>query len=50
MARKEIMKKIEDLEHKKFMLDMKDRWSREDLDLSAHLIHEIRELKRLLDK
>jgi len=48
MSRTEILKRIDELENQKFMIDMIDRWSREDFATSAHLAHEIRELKKLL--
>jgi len=40
--------KLERLEKELFLLEMKDHWEREDFDLSAHLIHEIKEIKKNL--
>lgn len=49
MTREEITAKIEDLEERKFFLDMKDRWARSDYDYYDKLTSEIRELEKLLN-
>lgn len=42
--------RLERLEKELFLLEMKDRWSREDLDNAAHLRHEIKEIKKELNR
>ena len=42
--------RLERLEKELFLLEMKDRWNREDFDKSAHLSHEIKEIKKNLKR
>lgn len=44
----EILKQIEELENRKFMLSMKDYWSESDYDRNAQLARQIAELKAQL--
>lgn len=48
MTREEIEKKIEDLEERKFMLDMIDTWDSEDRILYNELSKQIRSLREQL--
>ena len=48
MTNKEIEKKIEELENKKFFLAMKDRWSDRDFQRDRELSRQIAELKEML--
>lgn len=48
MTREEIKKKIEEIENREFYLQMKDRWNRDDFDISRKHREEIRELENLL--
>ena len=50
MTREEIEKKIEDLEGRKFMLDMIDTWDSEDRILYNELSKQIRSLREQLKK
>ena len=50
MTRKEIEEKIEKLEMRKFMLNMVDRWTREDYNRMDEINKELRNLKEMLDK
>ena len=46
---KEIRKEIEELENRIFLLEMVDRWTQEDFDLSKRLNNELKELNKQLD-
>lgn len=48
MTREEIEKKIEDLEERKFMIDMIDNWDSEDRRLYNEFSRLIRELQEQL--
>ena len=48
MTRKQIEKQIEKLENRKFYLNMKDRWNREDYKRNDDLNKQLRELKEEL--
>lgn len=48
MTRQETEKQIEELENRKFYLNMKDRWSREDYKRNDDLNKQLRELKEEL--
>lgn len=48
MTREEIEKKIEELEERKFMLDMIDTWDSEDRILYNELSKQIRSLREQL--
>lgn len=48
MTREEIKAKIEELETRKFMNNMVDRWTWENMKINEQLIKEIRELKAQL--
>lgn len=50
MTRKEIEKKIEELENRQFMMNMIDRWTNEDRRLAWEISDEIRNLKAQLKK
>ena len=45
-TKKEILKKITELEAKMFYLDMKDVWTQEDYQLDRMWLREITELKK----
>lgn len=49
MKKNELIKKLEELENRKFYHEMKDRWSREDFDYAYNLEREIREVKKELE-
>lgn len=48
MRKDELMKKLEKLEERKFYIEMKDHWTREDWDYVYGLDREIREVKTLI--
>lgn len=48
MTRKQIEEQIEKLENRKFYLNMKDRWNREDYKRNDDLNKQLRELKEEL--
>lgn len=47
---KEINKKIDTLETRKFMLAMKDNWTRKDFETDRQLAREITELEKMLEE
>lgn len=49
MTREEILKKINEIEAKKFWLDMQDRWEPEDYRQMNAWREEIRKLKKELE-
>ena len=48
MTREEIKEKMKDLADRYFALQMQDRWSREDYELSSKLNNEYNELEKML--
>ena len=48
MAREEIIKRIRVLNDRRFLLAMKDHWTREDFDKDREMSNEIFELERSL--
>lgn len=48
-TREEIEKKIKELKNYMFMLDMKDRWTERDYEVSREWHNEIMDLKRQLE-
>lgn len=48
MTKEEIKAKIEELETRKFMNNMVDRWTWENMKINEQLVKEIRELKAQL--
>ncbi len=50
MTRQEIEKRIDEIKTAEFFLQMKDRWSRADFDLSDKHHREIMELKKMLEE
>lgn len=49
MTRQQIEERIKDLEYKRFILDMKDRWDSDDYDTDREWSEEIRTLKKQLE-
>ena len=47
---KEINERIDTLETKKFMLAMKDNWTRKDFETDRQLAREITELEKMLEE
>lgn len=50
MSKEEILREIERIEECEFFLQMKDRWSPHDFDLSREHDQKIRELKKALEE
>lgn len=50
MTREQIEQRIRDLEDRRFILAMCDRWTQEDYDLDRELFEEINKLKKELNK
>lgn len=50
MEKEEILKLIDELEDKRFYLDMKDHWERKDYDLMDQYDKEIHILKERLER
>ena len=48
MKREDLMKKLAELENRQFLINMTDRWTREDRQLLAEVEREIRELRAQL--
>ena len=49
MTRQEMKKRLEELEERRFMLNMVDRWSRKHYELDSELRKEISELEKKLN-
>lgn len=49
MTRQQIEERIEDLEDRRFILDMKDRWNSDDYRTDREWSEEIRTLKKQLE-
>ena len=50
MKKEEILKEIDDLEMKSFILDMKDMWDEEDYKIMARYDEKINLLKKELER
>ena len=50
MTKEQIEKRIEDLEYRRFILDMKDRWDSDDYKTDREWSDEIFRLKKELNK
>lgn len=48
MKREDLMKKLAELENRQFLINMIDRWTREDRQLLAEVERQIREVKAQL--
>lgn len=49
MTREEIIKRMDEIETKRFYLAMKDRWDRSDYDWDNKMFNEWLNLKKMLD-
>lgn len=49
MTRQQIEERIKDLEYRRFILDMKDRWNSDDYRTDREWSEEIRTLKKQLE-